>query len=86
MSGVRSSWERVVRKSFLIWLARSASVLRCFSRSSCTSRWRSISRRSEMSRRIVEAPTMRPEPSRMGEIVTETSSSFPSLVMRIVSK
>jgi hypothetical protein len=40
---------------------------------------------SVMSRAILEAPMISPEIERSGEIEIETSSSFPSLVLRWVS-
>jgi hypothetical protein len=43
-------------------------------------------RRSVMSRAIFEAPTMVPDSSRTGEMVSEMSISEPSLRLRTVSK
>ncbi len=60
-------------------LAASAAVLASWSA-------RSASRRSVMSRVILLAPTTRPDSSRIGEMVRETSMRRPSLATRTDSK
>jgi hypothetical protein len=69
------AFELAVRSRTM--LSRSAV---CDSRNACASR------SALMSRAILDAPITWPSSSRMGEIVSETGTSVPSLRTRIVEK
>ena len=76
---VISPWRSVVMTASPMLV----SVTRNHSRCSASSR--SARFRSPMSRAIFEAPTMRPERSRTGEMVSDTSTGRPSRATRTVS-
>ena len=59
--------------------------VRCFCGLARSRTWASARLRSEMSRAAIDAPASSPPPSRIGDTVTETSMSLPSLRRRTVS-
>ena len=86
VSGVRNSWLIVARNSSFMRLATSACLraLRVSSSASAVRRSRIFF--SVISRVMLEAPMIAPPPSRIGDIVKETSITAPSFRRRVVSK